>query len=301
MSELDDMMKQLEDQFTQANVDKLAADKLAADKLAAQQTPNPDEKPPEGEQLPEGEQPPEGEEIEGEDEDLIEVGGEKLSRERIAQLINLGKYLDTYPEVISTLATSRQAIAGNERYSAPIPPAQSYIPQAPEPPKELDLDDPNVKLLWDNYAGLKTSVEQMRQENLQRLQTETYSQVERATEEWNKKYKLSVMDLKDVRNRAGELSVAPAQLQAGRSVYDSTMAAMDAAFWTMPTMRDRFLSAQTDDEKRRAATDKSKQGKLNALAGRSTAPTAKVDPSKMTEGQRREAMIAELTEKLNRS
>lgn len=257
--------------------------------------PEPEEEPESTPEEP-GEEEETGEEEGGDDDDSIELAdGTTLTRSRLQELVALESFLNSSPQTVESIRSAQPIPAQSQ---SPLPPQPTLIP---EPPEGLDLDDPTVKFLWDQHVELAQVVEYQRDRINQQILADAQSQINSSITDWNNRYKLSDPDLKKVQTRAAEIGTVGTLVSAGRSVYSATNDAMEAAFWSIPELRNQFLTAQTEDQKRQAVVDRKKQQKLSALAGRGGSTPPRQPPESLTREQRQEAMVAELQEYLDRS
>lgn len=270
---------------SQEEIDKILADLSATYTDAS--TGVIEEEDPEDEEVTPDESEESNEEEESEDDpESIDLDGERLSFEEIRQLRALDKYLKDNPAVERTLSQSRESITDPQSFTPVPPPVEETIP-------EEIADDPSLRLIWERQQLITQQLESQRQETLRREQVSAGTDVQRAVTDWNAKYKLDDTTLQSVRARAAALGILPAQVAQGTPYYDATSAALESAFWSDPTLRNKFLTGQASSS--RPTTDqRAKTRKLNALAGRSTSSATPKPVSQMTSDERKEAMIAEI-------
>jgi hypothetical protein len=239
-----------------------------------------------------------GDEEEGDDDAPIDLGnGTHLTRAEILELARLRDHFAANPEVAQRLDEAQSFVPRQQ--PQPVAAAPTYSP--PTPPEDLDLDDPAVKFLWEQQQALQQQVFYQNQELIRRQQVEQGADIERAVTNWNTQYHLDDAAISDIRVRAAKLNVLGNMIANGISVYDATVNVLEAAFWGDPTYRDQYLRAQAQDNKDNERTQRSKNKKLGALAGRGTTTSNPKPPSEMSKSERNEAMIAEIADHLARN
>lgn len=269
---------------SQEEIDKILND-LSATYTDASTGVVEEEVPEEEEETPDEEEES-NEEEESEDDDSIDLDGERLSLAEIRQLRALDKYLKDNPAVERTLSQSREVITTPQS----LPPVPA--PVAEVIPEEI-ADDPTLKLIWERQQLISQRVDNQTAELARREQAEAGASVAKAVEDWNSRYKLDDTTFSAVRARAAQLGILPAQVAQGLSYYDATNAALESAFWSDTSLRNKFLTGQASST-RQTPKERAKTSKLNALAGRSTSSTPPKPVSQMTSDERKEAMIAEI-------
>lgn len=233
--------------------------------------------------------------------ETIEVAGQKLSLADIEELVRLKTFLDD--DTAATIRQSSEAIRQSQQRTATVPTA-AFV--EPTPPPELDLEDPNVKLLWENQVQMARVLDAQRQQLLIRQNSEITGEVERAVSDWQNKYKLDDKILSTLREEAAKTGIAAAmstpidQGGQGKSIYEGINAAMESAFWSNPTLRSQYLLAQEEASKSTKTAQRNKTNKLSALSGRGGSPAKTKAPTQMTKEERQAAVIAELTEAMSR-
>jgi hypothetical protein len=180
-------------------------------------------------------------------------------------------------------------------------------PPTPIVPEELDLDDPNVKFLWDQLQSTRQDLDAA----LQRItsseavistqaQATTESLVNRAVASFQKQHDLSPDQMNQIRGVASRLEVLPSLMApvdpiTGQARKVDPLAAiesaLDTAYWSMPEYRDAELERLTEQ---RAADDKRKRN-LSSLGG-SSGSVPRTPPKPQTKEELRQAMVAEITE-----
>jgi len=276
---------------------------------ASASDPDPTEPPDddEEEQEPDG-GPEEGEETESPEEPLSEpepesedASADRLTPATAAELRSLRALRASLDA--ANASGSLQAATSYQQQQPPVPaaPGPSYESPYTTPPEDLDLEDPNIRALWDKFSLLGTQFEAQRQQLLYREQQESVAAVNRAVEDWNTRYHLDETTFSKVRQAAANLNILPNLAASGKSPYDATVIALDTAFWSDSDFRDAYVNAQAADDKARASADRAHSRKLSALAGRKSAPSAPKPVSQMSADERREAMAAEIAEHLARS
>lgn len=233
--------------------------------------------------------------------ETIEVAGQKLSLSDIEELVRLKSFLDD--DTAATIRQSSEAVRQSQLRTPAVPQSQFV---EPTPPEGLDLEDPNVKVLWENQVQMARVLDAQRQEMLSRQHSDIAGEVERAVTDWEAKYKLDDKTLADLREAAARTGIAAAmstpidQGGQGKSVYEGINAAMESAFWSNPTLRSQYLLAQEDAAQSTKTAQRNKTNKLSALSGRGSSPAKTKAPSAMTKEERQAAVIAELTEAMSR-
>jgi len=232
-------------------------------------------------------------------EATVDINGTSFTHAELADLLRLREYLDG--SLIESTRSASQALEQARQQASTFPPnspspALADVSEAPTPPPDLDLDDPNIRVLWDNYAQLSQMVEAQRLELVRRENVETASFVEKACEDYQSKYRLDNSKMESLRLSAAQTGVGLALRNQGKSVYDSVIGALDAAFWSNPTLREAYLQGVEADNKTRASAQRRKEQKLASISGRQSAPRTTRPPESMTREERNQAMIAELAE-----
>lgn len=246
--------------------------------------------PPPPEPEPPSEPPP---------EDVWEFdGGLTLDKETARSLAEFNAFLNANPDVAEAIRESVQA---------------KYQPQQPtQPPPEpelehLDLDDPNVKFLYENYQkqqnDLAQAMDVIRRHELQ-LTTQTEatatSIVERAVTSFKQEHQLDDESMQQVRQIAGQMNIvesvfAPEDPITGvaRRVDPLTAIekALDIAYWSIPEYRDREINRQLEANRQ----DQEKKRKLSSLGGSSgSVPREQQTPT--TKEEIHAAMIREVAQ-----
>lgn len=101
-----------------------------------------------------GETPaPEGEE--GDEDDYVTVNGVQVPKADIQRLYEFDQYLRTNQDAAQRVAQALATPTGESTVPPATPPASeepaTFTP--PEPPEHLDLDDPQIKTLWDMHVA----------------------------------------------------------------------------------------------------------------------------------------------------
>lgn len=247
-------------------------------------------------------------------QDVIDLGDDlTLSRDEARQWAQFGQYLRANPDAAARIAASMeadaeaaeaaQAQASTQATGAPQTGSQTPIL---EPPADLDLDDPAIRLLWDQHVATQTALTalnervQYNESFVTRQQQEnTESQLNTAQAVFSEKHHLSADEMARVRQVAGNLGVLPSLLApfdpvtgAPRQVdpLKAIGEAFDMALWAIPEMRERELESRVEENK---ADNKRKQ-KLSSLGGSGgTGPRTPAAPSR-DPAVRRSQMIAEV-------
>lgn len=301
-----DPQQELDNAISESNDEDLSDfEKLIQDRFGNGEDDDsgPSDAPPDGgESEPATDSPPEPEPpSEPPAEDIWEFdGGLTLDKETARSLAEFNAFLNANPDVAEAI---RQSVA-----------AQYQTEQPPEPPptsdlsvENLDLDDPNVKFLYDNYQKQQSELQQamdlIRRHELQ-LSTQTEatanSIVERAVTSFQKEHQLDEESMQQVRQIAGQMNIvesvfAPEDPITGlaRRVDPLTAIekALDIAYWSIPEYRDREISRRLEVNKQ----DQEKKRKLSSLGGSSgSVPREQQTPTTKEEIQA--AMIREVAQ-----
>lgn len=240
--------------------------------------------------------------------EVIEIApGVEMTRADAARWASFQGELQENPELAQRVAAAlRAGYAGEGTPQAPpaAPPAPP-VDETPQPPEGLDLDDPQIAMLWQQHVDNQARYAQLEQRllihdehiaNTQRQTTE--SLINTARTGFQEKHHLSDTEMQNVYDLCGELQVLPALLSTtdpatGQPRQVDPIAAMDRAFdiarWQIPELRQREIDAQLEQAK----TDTKRKKKLTSLGGSSgSAPRTTQVPN--TPAGRREAMIREV-------
>lgn len=272
-----------------------AFDRLRMDYQEPEETNEPPEEPEE----PSEEEEPDDESGETASDDIEIAPGVSLSRTQLLELHRLSEFIgEGEGSLRQTAAELEQARQRAAAVPAPAAQAPSYVP--PAPPEGLDLDDPTIRTLWDNQVQLAQAFEAQRTELLRRANAEVVDGVERAVTDWNAKYKLSEQDLTNLRQSAAAMNIAPQLESSGKSIYESVVSTLEAAFWSNPNLRNQYLVAQEESTRAASAAQKAKERKLASLSGRGSSTSANKAPAEMSADERKAAMIADLAAAMER-
>lgn len=182
---------------------------------------------------------------------------------------------------------------------------QALAPVAETPPPDLDLDDPNIKHLWDQYQAQGDMVRDLRQrvethdDFLQRQHREANeSYINRATASFKERFELSDEEVQHISQIAGGLEILPALKNGfnpltGQYERPDAIAAveraLEIAYWNHPEYRNREYQRQMDQQK----TDNKRKQKLAAVSGNSgSVPRSR--PTPQTREGRHAAMVQEV-------
>lgn len=241
--------------------------------------------------------------------DVIDLGNnETMSKAEAAEWHQFAGFLRANPDKAAQIAAvlEGQPAQGQEGTGTPAPgPQTGSQPATLTPPEGLDLDDPGIRLLWEQHVAqaeaLANVTERVQQQEAVVAQ-QTYSSNEellntaRAT--YAESHKLSADDMKQIEEVTTRMQVLPAILApfdpvtgAPRQVdkLAGIQQAFDMARWAIPEFRQRELDAQVEAAK----VDNKRKKKLSSLGGSSgTSPRTEQVPN--TPAGRREAMIQEV-------
>lgn len=98
------------------------------------------------------------------DDDDFTVNGNKIPRAEIQRLYEFDQFLRANPDKAQRVAETLAAPVGEANVSPAQPTPSETAFQAPEPPAELDLEDPTSKFLWDQTVEARKEAWEARQE-----------------------------------------------------------------------------------------------------------------------------------------
>lgn len=225
--------------------------------------------------------------------------GLRIDREQAQVYAEFERFLLENPQVAEAISNAVNA------QRAPAAPTAEQTPQSPAPsapPEGLDLDDPAVRILWEELQSQRAATQQVLARHEQQLnnqnQATTESLINRASLEFQKAHSLSNDEMTKVKDAAGRLQVLPSLMQpldpfTGQPRRVDPMQAIekafDIAYWQMPELRDREMQRVT----KQAREDRKRKTKLSALGGSSGSTPRSVNVPNDPKA-RREAMIAEI-------
>lgn len=233
--------------------------------------------------------------------------GLTISRDQAKALAEFDRFLADDPQLAELISgtimgTHKVVPVAQDDTQTPPPPASPLAP-----PDDLDLDDPAIKLLWENLQAERSAREQQA-EQIQRheaqLQSTTAatvtSAITRAKTSYQTQHNLSDKDMTEIEEVAGRLNVVPSLMSpvdptTGLPRKVDPLRALESAFelahWQIPRLREAqiaaFQSTATADTKR-----KKKLSSLGGSSGNSTTRQPQAVPTNPAE--RRQAMISEM-------
>lgn len=230
--------------------------------------------------------------------------GLRIDREQAQVYAEFERFLLENPQVAEAISN-----AVNTQRAPAAPTAEQTGPQKPAPPSAppegLDLDDPAVRILWEELQTQRAATQQVNdliarheQQLSQQNQATTESLINRASLEFQKAHSLSNDEMTKIKDAAGRLQVLPSLMQpldpfTGQPRRVDPMQAIDQAFniayWQMPELRERELQRVTKE----AREDRKRKTKLSALGG-SSGSTPRSTSVPNDPKARRDAMIAEV-------
>lgn len=247
------------------------------------------------------------------DPNLVQLAdGIAVPRDELIQWTQFGQFLRENPEYAARVeaALSADESAGGV-VAAPSPagspPAAASLAT---PPEGLDLDDPQIKALWDQHVATLNTIERL-ESNVQHLdQYVQHSQIETtqsllntARASYQSANNLSDTEMQTVYDVAGRLQVLPALLSPTDPItgvprevdpLSAMQEAFDLARWNIPELREREMKLKADEAK----ADTKRKQKLSSLGG-SSGSVPKTTPEPKNAQERRAAMIAEVAAMYN--
>ena len=281
-------------------------------KLSApdQQPPDdaPTDEPPDEEQPTEepGEEPPA-------DSDFITVRGQQIPRADIERLYEFDQYMRQNPETAQRVSQALAQPPAQPTGESPVPaapPPEAAAPTfvEPQPPEGFDLDDPQIKFLWDQNVNTQRQIwEQGRQvadfaratQSQQQtiIDAQARADMDSALSQFRAEFPgLNDDDVASVRQEAAPL--LPAMMQ-NLAPIDAIKRSMEVAAWANADMRPK-LSAEES-----GPTEKEKSTRRKRLAGQisgspRSAPKVESRPSFTSDRDMVNALAQEFAEQMGR-
>ncbi len=219
---------------------------------------------------------PEGTEPTTTGDDVFVINGQEFAREDIERLYNFDQYLRNNPDkaeaVNAALSAPATAPTGQPAVSTPESEATSFV--APEPPEQLDLEDPQTKFFWDQHVDSRRTIwEQGRQiaqtaASVQQRQqaiidAQARADMDTALSSFRQKFPgLNDDDISSIRQEAAPL--LPSLMQKLPPLH-ALERSMEIAAWSDAEMRPK-LEAETPTPTTRQRSTTRKQ-RLGAISG----------------------------------
>jgi hypothetical protein len=264
--------------------------------------PEPDDSEPEGDD--EGQEEEDGGEehppVDSPPSNIFEVApGVAINREQALSYYQFDAILKGRPELVGRINDLINAPAGETVVTEPAPVSLDI-------PEEY-RDDPAFKAIHDAYSAQNAHLTKM-QQRLDELQSltvdrdreETLSVIDTTRARFQQEHSLSNEEMDKVAQTAGHLEILPKLMtgidpvtgQAGpRDRSQAITRAFEIAYWYLPEMREKALSAQVSA---RAKSTQRKQRLAGVSGGGGGSVPQNTDPRKMNALERREAMIREV-------
>lgn len=245
--------------------------------------------------------------------------GQRISRDVVRNYVAFDQILQNNPElsqIISSYLNGNYAAPQGSGPSVPAPSdPTSAGPQTsiPTPPADLDLDDPNIRFLYDQVQAQQSQLVQQ-QEYLQSIyptinkheqflvtksQQDNTAIVNRAVESFKKQNNYTDDEIMAIRQVAGRMKGVVDQMLetgidpvTGIQVSDTLTVverALEIARDTIPQYRERAIQAAASQLR----TDSTRKRKLGALSG-SGGTTSRKSPAPSTPREYEDAMRKEL-------
>lgn len=270
----------------------------------------PDEEIPQ-EYLDHLEDPPPGGEVEGEsppsqppaappaEEDSLDFGSwesagqeyrdYRLPRSEARQIAEFREWVRAHPEQAFAIS---QYLAGQYKLEPVAPPAPASAVGETAPPEEEEEVPPRVRQLEERLARTESELQ-----NQQAVMARTA--LTRGQAAFAQDHGLAPADLEKVAARAQELNVLPGiaeqlKREGKADAVEAVKRTLEAAFWSMPEMREREVERARQQQKEQQA----KGRKLAGISGTSGSVPREKPPS--TPDEKRLAMIAEVAAAMGR-
>lgn len=240
--------------------------------------------------------------------------GFQLPRSQARALAEFDAFLAANPELAAQIAGVVQGqyqlvpYGSGEPNAEPVPttPALSTPTQQQGPPPDLDLDDPQVKLLWDTIqqqqAALAAQQQRLQSHEVQlstQTQATTQSLISKAEQSFKTDRSLTDEQMVKIREVAGRLNVLPSLLspvdpitQLPRNVdpLKAVEQAFDIAYWQLPEFRNRQVQATVDQ----TIKDNTRKAKASSVGGNSGSVRRTPVTKPKTKEETRQEMIREV-------
>ena len=203
--------------------------------------------------------------------DFFTINGKQFSREEIERLYNFDQYLRANPDAATRVA---QAITRPSPVSETPPQTPPQEFSAPEPPSELDLDDPQTKILWDQVVESRKAIWDQNQRFAQQQQTiaagqqrlqasQAQSDMQTALNQFKEQFiNLNEDDITTIRKEAGPILPSfLSQLPPVTALFRS----MEVAAWANADIRKKLNDPEfkTETQATKSTTRKRKLGSIS--------------------------------------
>jgi hypothetical protein len=189
----------------------------------------------------------------------------------------------------------------------------AYGKPAPKPatPPDIDLDDPNIKFLYEQNLELQRRiaqtgqvVTQTQQQQQEELANRTVALVNRAAASFQKEHELTDDQMKSLRVAAANMGAVNTYMDGRDPITNEPipnpdiLGAIDRALTIAFRARDDFVQESQDKTVRRQLDNKTRRQKLAKIGGNSGSQP-RTPPVPTDAKGRREAMLAEVTAFMN--
>jgi hypothetical protein len=214
-------------------------------------------------------------------EDYVVVNGNKVPVSEVQRLLGFDNFLKSRPDVAARMAESIKPAAG-----FPAVPEQtatstsSVIPTftPPVPPESLDLEDPNIKFLWEQMVDVKRqafeteqqsnlTVAQFKQQQFQATQRQADIDMRDAEAKFRHDHPNFTPDeLKNLRTYAADTSNLTALMQR-MPPTDALYRALEIAGYAHEDFRSKMLDTATTTPEPPSATRKRRLSQISSAPG----------------------------------
>ena len=275
---------------------------------------------PQGEETPDNaDDEPNGDDAETPDEEAEEeptpaesfiINGQPVARADLERLYEFDQYMRTNPDVAQRVSAAMAPPAPTEQ--PPVPPAPAAETPSdfvtPTPPEGFDLDDPQIKFLWDqNVATQKQIWEQGRQvasftaatqkQNQNIIDAQARTDMDSALSAFRAEYPgLNDDDIASIRQEAAPLLPG---LMAKKPPIEALGLAMKAAAYMNADLHTK-LNAETPQPTERQKSNSRKQ-RLGSIAGAPrSAPKVEPRPEFRSDRDMVNALAQEFADQMGR-
>jgi hypothetical protein len=224
--------------------------------------------------------------------------GISINKEVAESYARFDAFLQANPQIADII---KQSVEQAQATPAQVPPEPAPIPE------DIDLDNPTVKFLFDQYNSTKTQLDQalqLIQRHDVQLNTQTNataeSTVNRVCESFQKEKGLTDEEVMRIRHIASNLNVMEPYMETTDPITGAPKKpdplgavehALDLAYWSIPEFREKEIERRLKLNRENAE----KQRKLSSLGG-SSGSTPREQPTPQTKEEMQAAMIREVAD-----